>query len=199
MMIVDDKYKVILADPAWSFRNYKKAAHGAPQYPTMSVEEMGKIPVKSWADKNCLLLMWCTWPHMTSGVELMKAWDFNYVTGWPWIKTTPNSGTIRCGIGFWTQSTSEFIMVGRRGKVSPSKVDKRRGLLIGEDRQFYGPINKHSSKPEDIQDWVENRFDGPYLELFARRNRPNWTCWGYDTGFKLTQTGVEQLSLFNVD
>lgn len=194
-MIVNEKYKVILADPPWSFRNYKKAAHGAPQYPTMSVKEMGKIPVKDWADKNCLMLMWCTWPHMESGIQLLKDWEFNYVTGFPWLKTVPNSGTIRCGIGFWTQSVSEFMIIGRRGKKSPSRTDVRRGLLIGEDRQFYGPINKHSSKPEDIQDWAENRFDGPYLELFARRNREKWACWGYDTGFKLTPTGVEELAI----
>jgi len=195
MMIVDNKYKVIVADPPWSFRNYKKAAHGAPQYPTMSVKEMGKIPVKDWADKNCLMLMWCTWPHMESGIQLLKDWEFSYVTGFPWIKIVPNSGTIRCGIGFWTQSVSEFVIIGRRGKKSPSRTDVRRGLVIGENRQFYGPINKHSSKPEDIQDWAENRFEGPYLELFARRNRPDWTCWGYDTGFKLTEAGVERVSL----
>jgi N6-adenosine-specific RNA methylase IME4 len=193
MMKVETKYKVILADPAWSFRNYKKAAHGAPQYPTMSVEEMGKIPVRTWADKNCLLLMWCTWPMMPQGVDLMRAWGFNYVTGFPWIKTVPNSGTIRCGIGFWTQSTSEFIMIGRCGKVSANRTDVRRGLLHGEDRQFYGPINKHSSKPEDIQDWIEARYPGPYLELFARRNRPEWDCWGYDTGYALTENGVNQI------
>ena len=191
VLMTTNKYSVIVADPPWSFKNYKAAAHGAPQYPTMSVADMGKIPVLSWAKKDCLLLLWCTWPHMESGIQLMKDWGFNYVTGFPWIKTIPNSGTIRCGIGFWTQSTSEFVIVARAGKVSPPRTDKRRGLLVGEDRQFYGPINKHSAKPEDIQDWVENRFEGPYLELFARRKRENWDCWGYDTGYKLTQTGVE--------
>jgi N6-adenosine-specific RNA methylase IME4 len=196
---MDKKYKVIVADPAWSFRNYKKAAHGAPQYPTMSVDQMGEIPVKNWAEKNCLLLMWCTWPMLSEGAKLMKLWDFDYVTGFPWVKIVPNSGTIRCGIGFWTQSTSEFVMIGRRGKFGPSKIDRRRGLLVGEDRQFYGPINKHSTKPEDIQTWAENRFEGPYLELFARRERDKWDCWGYDTGYKLTKDGVEQLTLFEAD
>lgn len=194
-----NKFNVILADPPWNFKNYKKAAHGSPQYPTMSLQDMAKIPVKSWANDNCLLLMWCTWPMLTEGADLLRSWEFKYITGVPWIKTVPNSGTIRCGIGFWTQSTSEFLLIGKRGKVSPSKKDKRRGLLFGEDRQFYGPINKHSTKPEDIQDWVENRFEGPYLELFARRERQDWTCWGYDTGYGLSSEGVEQLPLFGGD
>lgn len=27
-------------------------------------------------------------------------------------------------------------------------------------------------------DLVEKRSVGPYLEIFARRTRENWTCWG---------------------
>jgi len=189
-MKIENKFKVIVADPPWSFSNFKKSKNGAPQYPTMSFSDISKIPVATWAEDNSLLIMWCTWPMLSQGSDLLKTWGFKYITGFPWIKTTPNSGTIRCGIGFWTQSTSEFLLIGRRGKFSPSRVDKRRGLLVGEDRQFYGPINKHSSKPEDIQDWIEARYPGPYLELFARRNRPGWECWGYDTGYVLSETGV---------
>ena len=36
----------------------------------------------------------------------------------------------------------------------------------------------HSQKPEAFQDHVEKCFPGPYLELFARRVRPGWTCLG---------------------
>jgi len=186
-----DKYKVIVADPPWDYNNYKKAAHGSPQYPQMKYSDIAAIPVADFADKDCLLVMWTTWPKLDEGVELVKDWGFKYLTGWPWIKTVPSSGEIRCGLGFWAQSTSEPVIIARRGRMSPSKENKRRALLVGEDRQFYAPIGKHSKKPEDIQTWVENRFKGPYLELFARRERPGWTCWGYDTGYKLTPQGVE--------
>jgi N6-adenosine-specific RNA methylase IME4 len=188
-----DKYHVIVADPAWQYDNYTSAAHGAPQYPTMTFEELCELPVQDWADKNCLLALWCTWPMMPQGVKLVEKWGFEYITGWPWIKTLPDSGTIRCGTGFWSQSVSEYLILARKGKVSPPKGNKRRGLLIEDNRQFYGPINKHSTKPEDIQTWIEDRFAGPYLELFARRNRPGWTCWGFDTGYALTKNGVEPL------
>ena len=28
---------------------------------------------------------------------------------------------------------------------------------------------------------IENLFDGPYLELFVRTQRPGWTVWGNQT------------------
>lgn len=187
-----DKYRVIVADPPWDYKNYKKTANGAPQYHTMKFKDIAKIPVGDWAEDNSLLVLWCTWPHLSKGTELLKAWGFNYVTGFPWVKMVPSSGQIRCGIGFWTQSTSELILIARKGKISPSRKNPRRGLLVGEDRQFYAPIGKHSSKPEDIQDWIEARFEGPYLELFARRDRAKWDCWGLDTGYLLSENGVSR-------
>ena len=36
----------------------------------------------------------------------------------------------------------------------------------------------HSSKPEAFLDLVEQVSPGPYLELFARRQRLGWDTWG---------------------
>jgi N6-adenosine-specific RNA methylase IME4 len=36
----------------------------------------------------------------------------------------------------------------------------------------------HSVKPDYFYKMVENQSEGPYLELFARRNRINWSVWG---------------------
>jgi hypothetical protein len=43
---------------------------------------------------------------------------------------------------------------------------------------FEAPVGRHSEKPEGFYDLVESLADGPYLELFARRVRPGWTCLG---------------------
>jgi len=188
------KFKVILIDCPWKYNNFSKSANGAPQYPTMTFEELRDLPIQTWTDKNCLMASWCTWPMLPQGIKLIEHWGFEYITGCPWIKTLPKSETIRCGTGFWMQATSEPLILARKGKVSPPKKEKRRGLLIGNDRQFYGPINKHSDKPEDIPTWLENHFEGPYLELFARKSRPNWISWGIDTGYLLTKNGVEIIS-----
>src|SRR5262249_45164467 len=36
----------------------------------------------------------------------------------------------------------------------------------------------HSSKPDEFYARVERYCDGPYVDLFAREQRPNWDCWG---------------------
>jgi len=45
-------------------------------------------------------------------------------------------------------------------------------------RWFQWPRGKHSQKPEAFQDMVERVSVGPYLELFARRQRVGWDVWG---------------------
>jgi hypothetical protein len=37
---------------------------------------------------------------------------------------------------------------------------------------------EHSRKPDAIHERIERLVAGPYLELFARRVVPGWTCWG---------------------
>jgi len=185
------KYKVIIADPPWRYANFKAAANGAPQYKTLSYKEIRDIPIQNWADNNCLLLLWTTWPLLQEGVSLVKEWGFSYITGWPWVKTLPNSADISTGVGFWAQSASEILLIARKGKISPPKVSKQLGLMFNDPKVFYAPASrKHSKKPEELQDWVEANFDGPYLELFATRKRGNWECWGLDLGYELTAEGV---------
>jgi N6-adenosine-specific RNA methylase IME4 len=43
---------------------------------------------------------------------------------------------------------------------------------------FQWPRGRHSAKPEAFIDLVEQVSPGPYLELFARRNRLGWDTWG---------------------
>lgn len=45
-------------------------------------------------------------------------------------------------------------------------------------RWWTWPRGEHSAKPEAFLDLVEQVSPGPYLELFARRNRLGWDTWG---------------------
>ncbi len=49
-------------------------------------------------------------------------------------------------------------------------------------------IREHSRKPDGIHERIERLVAGPYLELFARQQRPGWTVWGNQTDkFKAAQ------------
>lgn len=188
-------YRVILADPPWQYANYTSAVHGAAAsaYETMPNEDIAAIPVSKWAHEDgCILAMWATWPKLADAMAVMAAWGFEFVTGWPWIKTLPERGEIRRGIGFWAQSTSEPMLIGRRGGgARPSYSEPLMGLLTGEPRVFYAPRWEHSRKPLEIHEWLEGA-NGPHLELFARREREGWTCWGLDLGWRLGPHGVDR-------
>lgn len=45
-------------------------------------------------------------------------------------------------------------------------------------RWFEWPRGEHSAKPEAFLDLVEQVSPGPYLEMFARRQRLGWDTWG---------------------
>ena len=123
---------------------------------------------------------------LPDALYVMGHWGFSYVTGFPWVKTTPSTGEIRRGVGFWTMGASEFVLIGRRGKPKTNREGTPIGLLEGEERVFYAPRGKrHSEKPLGIHEYLEKRLSGPYLELFARQEREGWTCLGDELGVTL--------------
>ena len=195
--MVTQEFGVIVADPPWRYRNFSDTVHGAAasHYATMDSESIREIPVKKWAAEDCVLALWGTWPKLDECFGVVRSWGFEYVTGFPWVKTNPNSGEIRRGIGFWTQSASECVLIGRRGDPGRKGHAPLIGLLIGEDRQFYAPRTQHSRKPETLQDWLEGEFPGPYLEMFATRLRPGWATWGRTLGYELDAAGVRRAGL----
>lgn len=191
-------YGVVYADPPWRYRNFSDAAHGAvaSAYDTMDAPALVALApaVQRWAAPDAVLAMWATWPLIPEALALLTAWGFVYVTGCPWLKTVPSTGAIRTGIGFWWQSASELLLIGRRGKPHKSRhpiLALTTGDVALADRVFCAPRAEHSVKPVGVAEWLEATLPGPYLELFARRARPGWTCYGRDLGTLITPAGVE--------
>lgn len=187
-------FRVILADPPWRYANFSAAAHGAAaaHYDGMTEEAMAAIPVASWAAPDAAIFMWATWPKLDEAMRLISAWGFDYVTAVPWVKTLPAQRAIYRGIGFWAMAAAEVLLIARRGDPGRQKVDPVIGLLEGEPRVFYAPRTRHSAKPLEVHEWIEGMFPGgPFLELFARQERPGWTTYGNELGFRLSAAGVE--------
>ena len=173
----DKKYGVILADPPWSYRNNGVEGAAAGQYATTSTKELAELPINDLALPDSVLLMWFTWPTLPDALQLVNAWGFDYVTGFPWIKldkhpVTDLFGETRMypfyGIGFWVRGCSEPVLIARKGKPELPKYDWLGLLSIKM---------KHSRKPDNLHHYAES-LNGPYLELFARRPREGWDVWG---------------------
>lgn len=210
-MQVNKKFGVIYADPNWLYANWTEKKNGAAvsHYETSSVDDICKIPVANWADKDCILVMCATLPKLPEAFKVAKAWGFDeYVTGAPWIKTSPNSKQekpegfwgsfvqyVRTGIGFWFQSTCELVLIFRKGKPTRTKRMPVKGILCGSEGVLFAPVKGHSAKPLLVYDWIQQTLKGPYLELFARNQIHGWTCWGGDLGYWLSENGVRKMDL----
>jgi len=52
------KYKTILVDPPWSYRNKKTGGSmisgSESKYPTMSLDELLKLPIQNLSDRDCV-------------------------------------------------------------------------------------------------------------------------------------------------
>ena len=191
---------VILIDPPWAYQNMRESVNGAASshYVTMTDEDILDLPLASLASDDCVLACWATWPRLDLALACIGNWGWRYVTAIPWVKYVPcakEKPAIRRGVGFWSMAASEVLLLAARGapKRQGDRSDTPIGLLTGDDRVFWAPRSKHSRKPNEVHDWLERRHVGPYLELFARRPRDGWTCWGGDLGYRIDRKGVHDV------
>jgi N6-adenosine-specific RNA methylase IME4 len=175
-----EKYPVIVCDPPWAYANWSDKAHGAARswYECLTNKQIAELPVGDVVADNAALVMWITGPKLVEGAHLpiMKAWGFRPVTmPWVWHKTTKDGGRYT-GLGFYTRSECEFVVLGIRGKY-PRKEGATKVM-----QHFDSPRRLHSQKPETFPCLVRSLFDGPYLELFAREEATyggaDWHIWG---------------------
>jgi site-specific DNA-methyltransferase (adenine-specific) len=119
------------------------------------------------AGDDSVLFLWTTWPFIQDALSVVDAWGFQFVTGLPWVKVDSRE-QLAYGVGYWFRGCTEPILVGKRKRAY-------RSNLSGIITQELG----HSRKPEHIHELVERGgFPAPYLELFARQERLNWTTVG---------------------
>jgi N6-adenosine-specific RNA methylase IME4 len=148
------------------------------EYQTLTVEEISALPVQDHADKDCRLFLWTTQRYLGDAFGVLTSWGFVYRQTFVWHKTTsfsPFGGSL-------APNNVEFVLVARRG--SPPVLNRAKSCVVAAPG-FAGRrtgnglgLNKHSQKPEAFLDLVEQVSPGPYLELFARRQRLGWDTWG---------------------
>lgn len=184
------KYKIIYADPPWSYRDYtsKETAEKnlnnnskksvVMKYDVMSVESLKKLPIRELAAENCILFLWVTMPKLNEVFPLIEEWGFKYSTcGFVWIKKNKIANTNFWGMGRWTRSNAELCLISIKGK--PQRVSKSVHSVIES------VIERHSKKPDIVRKKiVELCGDLSRIELFAREENKlfdeskGWDVWG---------------------
>ncbi|KAK3242225.1 hypothetical protein CYMTET_45052 [Cymbomonas tetramitiformis] len=172
----DKKYDIILADPPYRYENNNATGAAAHHYPVLTMNQLGHLPLARIANKNCILCLWTTGPHMQHSCDLISQWGFKYRTVLSvWIKRSQN-GNVSVGLGSYTRSCAEFILVAVRGSppIRKWRASKTVSQLIAAKR------GKHSVKPKAAFKAMEKLFARSLkkIELFARSPRKGWDAWG---------------------
>jgi N6-adenosine-specific RNA methylase IME4 len=166
--------RVIVADTPWSFGDKlpgkkRGAAKNYRVLPLLEIETfLDDQPELKIAD-DALLFLWRVSAMVEEAIGVARAWGFEPKAELVWIKTE-KSGIRHFGMGRYVRNSHETCIIARRGS---AKVRNRSVKSV-----FEAPIRAHSQKPEAFYHLVERLAEGPYLELFARRRRPNWICRG---------------------
>ena len=168
-------YRLILADPPWSFRTYsaKGLMRSADRhYSTMPIADIRALPVRDLADPaGCVLVMWATAPHAALALDTLRGWGFSYCTFGTWAKQSRTGRTWQFGGGYVFRSAAEPYFVGTIGRPGLPLVRDVRNLIVA-------PVREHSRKPSIMHDNLRRMYAGPRCELFARETRPDFETWG---------------------
>jgi N6-adenosine-specific RNA methylase IME4 len=139
----------------------------------MSVGEISNLPVRDVVETTAHLYLWVPNALLPDGLEVMKAWGFQYKSNIIWHKLRKDGGSDGRGVGFYFRNVTEILLFGVRGK-------NARTLDPGRSQVNYIGTRKreHSRKPDEQYKLIEGCSPGPYLELFARGARKGWKSWG---------------------
>lgn len=172
------KFRTILADPPWQFQN--RTGKMAPEhkrlsrYATMTLNDIKALPVEEAADTTSHLYLWVPNALLPEGLAVMADWGFNYKSNIIWQKVRKDGGADGRGVGFYFRNVTEMLLFGVRGKNARTLRPGRTQVNIMSTRK-----REHSRKPDEQYDVITSCSPGPYLELFARGERPGWSVWGH--------------------
>ena len=164
------KFGTILADPPWQFQN--RTGKIAPEhkrlsrYGTMTLGDIKCLPVPLIALETAHLYLWIPNALLPDGLEVMRAWGFQYKSNLVWHKVRKDGGSDGRGVGFYFRNVTELILFGVRGKNARTLGPGRSQVNFLSSRK-----REHSRKPDEQYPIIEACSPGPFIELFARGDR----------------------------
>lgn len=174
---LEGMFRVWYIDPPWTYDNrgditigkssaYKRAeAH----YPCMTIEQLSALPIDAHTLPDAVLFLWVTSPMLLQNPgprEVVEAWGFTYKSSFVWDKVLGN-------YGHYNHVTHEFLLICTRGSCLPDRPTPSPKSVFVERRS-----DVHSEKPESTRKLIEKLYDGPYVEMFARKRVEGWTTYG---------------------
>ena len=162
------KWRTIVVDPPWRYNDLGGAHGTAKQYGTMTLCELLALPLGQWAEPDAHLYVWTTNHFVREAVDLAEGWGFDLKTMLTWVKHREDQRWL--GMGRYYRNATEHVVFAARGKAPILRHDL--------STVFHAPRGRHSAKPQAFYDMVETASPGPYLDVFARKQRMGWDVAG---------------------
>lgn len=170
IFITEKKYRVIYADPAWSYNDKQDTPNlggASKHYDTMSTDEICSLPVCKISENNAVLFLWVTSPLLEDGLRVIKEWGFKYKSSFIWDKV----GHV---MGHYNSVRHEFLFIATKGSCTPDE------KILFDSVQSIEKSDKHSEKPIEFVKIIDQLYThGERIELFCRTpHGENWDYWG---------------------
>ena len=178
------KYKTIIADPPWKYEgrgpastkehrpnSYGAAPSSEERYGAMTMEELKQLPIKNMSEDKAHLYLWVTNAFIERGWQLCKDWGFE-------PKTVVTRGKLRRADGKPSMKTGYYFRGATEHFIFATKGNLRLKDKAVEPTLFLSERLPHSVKPEWFYELVNRCSFDNKLELFARKEREGYDCFG---------------------
>lgn len=170
-------YDLVMIDCPWSFETWSDAGkrEKSPEshYQTMTMEEIGAMPVLDLFGRDGIIWAWATHPMIDQQIACVKRWGFRFATTGVWVKRT-RTGKLAFGTGYRLRTASEPFIIGITG--DPQSAKTIRTVIEGR-------VREHSRKPDEAYAEAERMMPmARRADIFNRQNRPGWAAWGHEAG-----------------
>lgn len=160
-------FQTIVIDPPWDWGDegdVNQLGRAKPEYTTMPIDEIERLPIARISDNNCHLYLWVTNRSLPKAFRLIDAWGFRYITCLTWVKPY-------IGMGNYFRGSTEQVLFAIKGSQPLKRHD------VGT--HFEAPRGVgHSAKPDEFYRLVETCSYAPYIDVFGRKAREGWAVWG---------------------
>ena len=166
------KFGCVMADPPWRFQN--RTGKVAPEhkrlarYPTLELDEICALPIAPHLESRAHCYLWVPNALLPEGLQVLKAWGFEYKSHIVWEKIRKDGGPDGRGVGFYFRNVTEILLFGTRGKdVRTLSAGRRQVNLIQAPDPEVGRTEpdgdllktrkrEHSRKPDEQYSIIES-------------------------------------------
>ena len=84
------------------------------RYGTMHLEEIMALPMQTVTADTSHLYLWVPNALLPEGIQVLRAWGFEYKSNIVWHKIRKDGGSDGRGVGFYFRNVTELVLFGVR-------------------------------------------------------------------------------------